>query len=426
VVGSILAAEGIHQVEAFTNPRRRRRPVTGAGADVQQTSSAMSPPPAAAAKDLQGFKYFQMVVPLLQRLHDCGTARDTAGNRRLFFDQYAALLLLYFFNPILTSLNALRQATELDKVQKLVGGRVSKGALSEAQHVFDGALLEGIIRELADRVAGACPPQEWAALQNLTAVDGSLLPACARMSWALWTDDEHRAAKMHLHFEVLRGIPVGVTVTDGNAKETEQLRHSLEAGRLYVVDRGYADYQLFQDILDAKSSLLARLRDNAVWQVIEERPLTEADRAAGVRRDLVVWPGGDRSGLVFKQPLRVVEVVTGKTDGNGVPEVLLLVTDRMDLAAELVALGYRFRWPVELFFRWFKCILGRRHLLCESYAGVQIQVYVGIIASLLLSLWLGKQPTKRTYELFCLYFAGWATEEEVAAHIAKLRQEDSS
>ena len=384
------------------------------------------PQPPVAAKDLQGFKYFQMVVPLLQRLHDNGTARDRAGNRRLFYDQYAALLLLYFFNPILTSLNALRQATELDKVQKLVGRRVSKGALSEAQHLFDPALLEGIIRELADRMAPVCPPQEWAALQDLTAVDGSLLPACARMSWALWLDDAHKAAKMHVHFEVLRGIPTRVTVTTGNGSETEQLRQTLEKGRWYVIDRGYADYQLFQDILDAKNSFLGRLRDNAVWQVIEDRPLTEADRAAGVRRDLVVWLGGDQSGLVFKQPLRVVEVVTGKTDAHGQPEVLLLVTDRMEVAAELVALGYRFRWPVELFFRWFKCVLGRRHLLCESFAGVQMQIYVGIIASLLLSLWLGKKPTKRTYEMFCLYFAGWATEAEVAAHIANLREENSS
>jgi len=311
-------------------------------------------------------------------------------------------------------------------VQKLVGRRVSKGALSEAQHLFDPALLEGIIRELADRMAPVCPPQEWAALQDLTAVDGSLLPACARMSWALWLDDAHKAAKMHVHFEVLRGIPTRVTVTTGNGSETEQLRQTLEKGRWYVIDRGYADYQLFQDILDAKNSFLGRLRDNAVWQVIEDRPLTEADRAAGVRRDLVVWLGGDQSGLVFKQPLRVVEVVTGKTDAHGQPEVLLLVTDRMEVAAELVALGYRFRWPVELFFRWFKCVLGRRHLLCESFAGVQMQIYVGIIASLLLSLWLGKKPTKRTYEMFCLYFAGWATEAEVAAHIANLREENSS
>src|SRR6266403_463723 len=90
------------------------------------------------AKDLRGLKYFKLLNPLLERLHDVGTQRDTAGNRRLFFDQYAALLLLYFFNPILTSLRGLRQASELDKVQKVLGcGRVSAGSLSEAQGVFN-------------------------------------------------------------------------------------------------------------------------------------------------------------------------------------------------------------------------------------------------------------------------------------------------
>jgi len=88
------------------------------------------PTPPVAAKDLQGFKYFALVAPLLARLHHSGTASDQAGNRRLFFDQYAALLLLYFFNPILTSLTGLQRASALDKVQKVTGGpRVSKGSL---------------------------------------------------------------------------------------------------------------------------------------------------------------------------------------------------------------------------------------------------------------------------------------------------------
>ena len=69
-------------------------------------------------------------------------------------------------------------------------------------------------------------------------MDGNLLPALPQMVWALWLDEEHRAAKMHLAFEVLCGIPVPVRVTEGNAKETDQLRLMVEAGRLYVVDRG--------------------------------------------------------------------------------------------------------------------------------------------------------------------------------------------
>jgi hypothetical protein len=379
--------------------------------------------PTLRAHDLRGLKYFKALNPLLERLHTVGTERDKAGNRQLFYDQYAALILLYFFNPILTSLRAIQQASGLDKVQRRLGGpAASLGALSEAARVFDATALQEIISELAGRVPPATTPAEQLALKDLTAVDGSLLPALPRMAWALWVDDHHRAAKMHLAFEVLRGVPVGVTVTAGNASEYDQLRALLQAGRLYVIDRGYAEYQLFQDIVDAKSSFIGRLRDNAVWTVIEERPVSAAARAAGVRRDLVVHLGGPQSGAALEQPLRVVEVATGKTDARGNPEVLLLVTDRLDLEAELVALGYRFRWSVELFFRWFKCILGCQHLLSTCRNGVTIQVYLAVIASLLVSLWTGRKPTKRTFEMFCLYFSGWASAAELLAHLEQLHQ----
>lgn len=367
------------------------------------------------------------MAPLRERLHHSGTAGDKAGNRRLFFDQYAALLLLYFFNPILTSLNGLQRANALAKVQKVTGGpRVSKGSLSAAQGLFDAALLEELIAELAERVAPVTPPQEWAALKDLVAVDGSLLPTCSRLAWAWWLDDHHRAAKRHVHFAVLRGIPVKVTVTAGVDSETVPLRDTVTAGRFYGVERGYAEYQLFQDILNARSSFIGRIRDNAVWRLVEERPVRVAAWAAGVRRDRVVWLGCAKSGAVFQQPLRVVEVETGKVDAQGRPEVLLLATARLERATELVALGYRCRWAVELFFRWFKCVLGRRHLLSASPNGVTIQVYVAMIASLLLSLWVGKKPTKRTYEMFCFYFSGWATEEELTAQLESLKDLDAN
>jgi hypothetical protein len=376
------------------------------------------------AKDLQGLKYFKVLKPLLERLHSVGTERDQAGNRQLFFDQYAALVLLYFFNPILTSLRAVQQASALDKVQRVLGcSRTSLGSLSEAARVFEAAALQDLITELAGCIPQPALPAEQHALKDLAAVDGSLLPALPRMAWALWLDEQHRAAKMHLTFEVLRGIPVRVTVTEGNGSEYDQLRATLQPGRLYVVDRGYAEYQLFQDIIDAKSSFIGRLRDNAVWTVIEERPVSAKAWAAGVRRDLLVHLGGPHSGAVFKQSLRVIEVQTGKTDARGKPEVLLLATNRLDLDAELIALGYRFRWSVELFFRWFKCILGCQHLLSTDRNGVTIQVYLAVIASLLISLWTGKKPTKRTFEMLCLYFSGWASEAELRKHIEKLHQQ---
>jgi hypothetical protein len=371
--------------------------------------------------DLKGLKYFKLLSPFLDRLHDDATARDRAGNRRLFYDQYACLLLLFFFNPVVKSLRGIQQASTLDKVQRLLGcDRVSRGALSEASQVFDPALLHTLIGDLAAQALPVVHGKEAEALRGLTAVDGSLLPALPKMAWALWLDPQHRAAKMHVHFDVLKGIPVETSVTTGNGSETEQLRATLKPQRLYVIDRGYAEYELFQDIVDARSDFIGRLRDNAVWTVVEQRPLTAAAKAAGVRSDRLVWLGGPQSGRVFKQPVRVLEVDTGKTDAHGRPEILLLATSRLDLAAELVALGYRFRWSVELFFRWLKCILGCRHLLANSPQGVTIQVYLAMIASLLISLWVGRKPTVRTLEMIQFYFQGWASEAELRAHLNQL------
>jgi hypothetical protein len=369
-------------------------------------------------KDLKGLKYFKLLTPLLDRLHDDATARDRAGNRRLFYDQYACLLLLFFFNPIVKSLRGIQQASALDKVQRLFGcHRASRGSLSEASRVFDPELLHALIGNLAAQNLPLVHGKEAEALRGLTAVDGSLLPALPKMAWALWLDPQHRAAKMHVHFDVLKGVPVETTLTTGNGSETEQLRATLQALRLYVIDRGYAEYQLFQDILDARSDFIGRIRDNAVWKVVEERPLTAEAQAAGVRSDRVVWLGCPQSGSVFQQPLRILEVATGKTDARGQPEILLLATNRLDLDAEVVALGYRYRWTVELFFRWFKCVLGCRHLLANSREGVTIQVYLAMIASLLITLWVGRKPTVRTLEMLQFYFTGWATEEELMAHL---------
>ena len=379
-------------------------------------------PPPVMTQALQGLKYFRLLGPLFDHLHPVGTARDRAGNRQLFYDQYATLLLLYFFNPTVTSLRGLQQTTTLAQVQARFGiRRTSLGALSEAASVFDAGLLHAILGGLGARLRPHLSGAEQAALASLTAVDGSLLPALPRMVWALWQDEQHRAAKRHGAFAVLRHGPVDVTVTAGNASERAELRHLVQPGGFYVFDRGYADYDLFQELHDLPCSFIGRVQNNATSEVQEERPVSPAALAAGVQRDgLLRRLGTAHHFRLLPQPFRVVRVATGKTDANGTPEVLVLVTNRLDLDAELVALAYRYRWAVELFFRWLKCVLGCRHLLSQSLNGVRIQVYVALIASLLISLWVEHAPTKRTYEMLCFSLSGWASERELIAHIDRL------
>jgi len=389
----------------------------------------MAPPreQVVAAKNVQGLKYFKQLQPLLARLHEVGTERDSAGNRQLFFDQYAALILLFFFNPSLKSLRALQQASGLDKVQKKLGcPRFSLGSLSAAARDFEAEPLQAIVGELAQQALPLTAGKDAELLKGLTAVDGSLLPALPKMAWALWVDDTHRAAKLHLHFDVFKGVPCHAAITKGSGNEKKELRAALQAGRLYVVDRGYAEYQLFQDIIDAQSSFIGRIRDNAVYEIVEERPLSEDARRAGIVRDRVVRLGCETSGAVFKQSLRIVEVATGKTDSQGREELLLLASNCLDLDAAWIALGYKYRWTVELFFRWFKCILGCQHLLSTCQNGVAIQVYMALIASVLIVKWTGQKPNKRTFEMLCLYFQGWASERELNAHLQGLNEKKAN
>jgi hypothetical protein len=375
-----------------------------------------------AARGLQGFKYFRLLGPLLAHLHAAGTERDRAGNRQLFYDQYATLLLLYFFNPIVTSLRGLQQTTTLAAVRQRFDVRpTSLGALSEAAHVFDAALLQEVIAALGRRIPAPAVATERTALQALTAVDGSLLPALPKMTWALWQDAQHRAAKMHVAFEVLRQIPVGVTVTAGQASERAEWRRLVQPGGFYVVDRGYADYALFQELHELPCHFLARVQYNAAYEVQAERPVSAAAQAAGVRRDCLIRRLGTAHHVpLLPQPFRVVLVASGTPRVERPPELLVLVTNHLELDAELVALAYHQRWAVELFFRWLKCVLGCRHLLSQSENGVRLQVYAAIIASLLISLWVARPPTKRTYEMVCFYMTGWASETEVIAHIDRL------
>jgi hypothetical protein len=390
---------------------------------------ARTPNPEIREQDLHGFKHFKLLLPVLESLHDHGCARDRAGNRKLHFDQYVALILLYFFNPIVTSLRGIQQASKLKKVQRILGcSRAALGSLSEAARVFDADLLRGIIGELVDRLAPLDRNATFDEVRGIiTLVDGSLLPALPMLVEAMWQDEQNRAFKLHTHFELLKSVPVRMDLTEGNGNEREVLEASLQPGRTYVMDRGYAKFQLFAAIMAIGSSFVCRVRDNSVVEEIETRPLSDEAVQAGVVRDRIVYFPGAAG--VISRPLRLIEVrctprrkTSGHT-GRGGPEqgeTLLIATDLLDVPAEVVALIYKHRWAIETFFRFFKHVLGCRHLISHCTNGIEIQVYMGIIACLLIALWTGRKPTLRTYEMICFYFTGLADLEELLAHIEKL------
>ena len=91
-----------------------------------------------------------------------------------------------------------------------------------------------------------------------------------------------------------------------------------------------------------------------------------------------------------------------------------------------IALLYRYRWQIELFFRWFKKVLQADKLLTLSQNGMTIVVYCALISSMLVVLWTGKKPAKRTFELLCFYFAGWVGDEELPRHPSRREQAEEA
>lgn len=387
-------------------------------------------------KDLQGFKYLSGLFDTLKTFH---TVEDH-HLRKLHYDEYLSLFLFYFFNPILTSLRGIQQASMLETVQKKLKVKAtSLGALSEASCVFDADLIIPLLEELAGK---ALPVEKDPRLkdieQTIVAVDGTLLPALPRMLWALWINDDRRAAKLHLELDIDKYIPTGAVITHGTGNEKTVLRKDfIGPDKFFLLDSGYAEYKLLEEIASADSSFVVRLRDNAVWDTLEEKPLSKEDKEAGVTRDMIAHLGCKSKKGDYPCPVRIIEIFH---KGSSIPRrtarvsskktfrtketdyTLLLATDRMDLPAEVIALLYQYRWQVELFFRWFKCVLGCKHLLAQSFNGLTIQVYCALIASMLITLWTGRKPTKRTFEMLAFYFMGWASSNELENHIRKLKK----
>lgn len=386
------------------------------------------------ASDVQGSKMLGPIIDLLADLHQ---HRDEP-KRKLHYDAYCVWLLLYFFTPILNSMRGLQQASDLPELQKRMNlPRFSLGSFSEAGCVFDPELLVPIIEELSGRLEDLETNPHLVNLDKRpVAVDGTLLHALPKMTWALWRDEEHRAAKLHLHLDLLTGLPEQAEVTNGQASEVESLMGKIQSGRLYITDRGYFCYPLMAAMLDAGSSFVGRVRNNAVYETIEEREITAAGRAENIVADRIVRAGCDVSHDKIDRPLRLIEIHvpdTGPSKRSRVDpkskayrtrstdHTILLLTDRLDLDAETIAVLFRHRWQVELFFRWFKKVLNAAKLLSLSEKGLTIVMYCALIASMLVTLWTGRKPTKRTFEMLCFYFYGLASDEDLIRHIEKLK-----
>ena len=363
--------------------------------------------------DLKSWKllaqFRQRLQPILAAAPKSPTEQDP--RREVLAEDYFCLLLFGLFNPALKSMRALCHASgRFARMREVCSRPMAEASFSEAQHVFDPELLAAVLRQLAREARGRAEfgdVRVRQAVEALTLVDGTVLRALDRMAWAP-ASGHGCAIKLHLHFSVFDQLPEDWTITPGKVCERKTWKRKVQPGTCYVADRLHSkDHRFLAEMQARKIDFVLRLCGNVIRTPVgPPRSLTAADLAAGVISDRQERLGGREDGPV----VRVVELQAAGKE-------FVLITSREDLPAEIVGLIYRYRWQIELFFKWFKMILGCRHWLAESSRGVAIQLYGALIATLLLMLLTKERPTKRQMEAIHLYFVGFATEDELVREL---------
>jgi hypothetical protein len=401
--------------------------------------------PPVEAHDLQGFKKLRKVAELLAHLHAVGCDRDKAHNRELHFDDYVLLMLLAMFNPIIDSLRTLQMVSDLEEVRERLGidKRISLGSFSESCRLFEPDMLDAIVCGLWKQLPSDKRPELFKELPGkIKLVDGTVIRTLRTVASAMWLKKK-AGWRLHLEFDVDAYVPSSVNLTDprnsGKSDEKNVLRRKLQKNCTYVMDRWFAQFRLFNDIHNAGSHYACRIRDNSVYSVVEDRPLTEADKAAGVISDQIVLLGQDRAAEDRpNHPIRLICVTCtphekransrtktlthGGTAGPRSDGILRIATDMLDVPPEIIGFLYAYRWTIEVFIRFFKQVLGNRHLLSTKPEGIRIQIAAGIMCCMLMLILTGVKPTKQLHLLMSLYLSGWASASEVAREIEKERQ----
>jgi hypothetical protein len=402
------------------------------------------PEPQLSAEDRQRlaklghFKQLRKAAELLSFLHDNGCERDQSDNRELHFDDYVLLILLWMFNPLLASMRDLQRASDIKSVRQRAGiKRFSLGSFSESCRIFEPEKLKAVVEQLSGELHPVSRQEIFKDIPGvIELVDGTVLRTLRSVVEAMWlpgTDgkEAHRTHgwKLHLNFDVDHHIPASWELTDargeGASEEKDVLRRRLKPEHTYVMDRGYAKFTLFNDINRVGSHYVCRIRDNSVLEVVQDRPLGEKDKQAGVLSDQIVKIG--IASKLDSRPDHVTRLVCvritphkkrGKIAGgtSGPPSndgILRIATNLLDVPAHVIAFLYEYRWTLEVFIRFFKQILGCRHLLSTRKEGIEIQIYAAIICCMLINIVTGKKPNKWMVTLTSLYLAGQVTEAEV-------------
>jgi hypothetical protein len=365
-----------------------------------------------------GGKYVRMLERHTRALRDA----DAHGNRHLFLDDVVIAHLLAFFNPTLRSLRTFEDFSQTRQAQRhLSVRRLCKSTLSDFHRVADPTLLEPLIERLRDTVAArgapGVPTDLPQTLGKVLAVDGSFFSVAADVAWAV----RHRtnqgktkaSVRLDMHLNIATWLPEVIDVSGRGTSESQHAAQCIQPGAIHIYDRGIFSFELLASQHQAGAFFVHRLRQagerSPTFAEERQRDLLPQDCLAGVLSDAEGRMAGSTHRSAPDVPLREVVIQSPGEPGG----VIRLLTNLLDVEAWVIGLLYRYRWQVELFFRWLKCFANFAHLVSESRQGILLSFYVAVIGVLAMYLQTDARPSKYTFSMLGLVAQGGATLEEI-------------
>jgi hypothetical protein len=260
-------------------------------------------------------------------------------------------------------------------------GRVVRSTLADANERRDWRIYADWAQTLIRRARKlyASEPFALELEQTVYALDATVIDLCLSLfPWAHFRSTK-AAIKLHTLLDLRGSIPTFVTLTEGSVHEVNILDQlPIEAGAIYIMDRGYLDFARLARIARAGAFFVIRAKSNLKFYVTKSRPV---EAASGLRCDQTIRLRGFYSKQGYPESLRRVRLHDAQQNRS-----LVFLTNHFGLAALQVAEVYRARWQIELFFKWIKGHLRIRAFVGTSENAVRIQIWTALSTYLLVAI----------------------------------------
>lgn len=252
-------------------------------------------------------------------------------------------------------------------------GPISHSTLADANHNRDWRIYADLAQLLIKRARLLYKDEPLAVDLDETvyALDSTTIDLCLNLfPWARFRRTK-AAIKLHTLLDLRGSIPSFLSISEGKRADVRILDELvMEAGSFYVMDRGYVDFERLYLFVLALAFFVTRTKSRIQFNRLESRPV---ESGTGVRSDQVVWLRHPASIRHYPDKLRRVHYVDQDTGKS-----LTFLTNNFDLSAMVIALLYKSRWRVELFFKWIKQHLRIKHFYGTSDNAVKTQVWISI------------------------------------------------